>query len=88
VGANGAPTRAWTELSQTLTRVAWAVDHGERADGEVVLEIASRWTGGLAEALEKKPDAGFAGWVGDHIEATNDPRFERYWQLMAILKAV
>lgn len=87
VGVDDAPMHTWNQTVQTLmSRAARAIDDHECADGEVAQGIVKGWVEALAGILEKTPDSEFANWMLDHYEATSDPRFERYWQLVAVLK--
>jgi DNA-binding transcriptional MerR regulator len=86
-GVDEARMRSWTEASQALmTRIKQAVGKGESAEGEVVQEIITNWIASLAHTLERSPDLSFVRWTAEHLQTTSDPRFERYWQLVAVLK--
>lgn len=87
VGVDDARLKTWAEVSQALMALAVrAVEQRESAAGEVAQELVNRWLEGLADVLGRTPDAEFAGWTLDYFEATSDPRFDRYWQLVAVLK--
>jgi DNA-binding transcriptional MerR regulator len=86
-GVDDAGMQGWTEASQALmARAVRAVERDESVAGKLAQDIVAGWVEGLADALGKTPDAEFARWMLGHFEATSDPRFDRYWQLVAILK--
>lgn len=86
-GLEASRVQSWTERTQALMAEALqAVRHQECADSEVAQAIVNRWIEAFADALEKTPDAAVARWMLEHLETTNDPRFERYWHLVTALK--
>ena len=87
VGVDDAQMHTWTQTFQAPTnRAAGAVDDHECADGKVAQDVVGGWIEALADVLKKTPDSEFAKWMLEYYEATSDPRFERYWQLVAVLK--
>lgn len=86
-GVDEARMRSWTETSQALmTRIKRAMGEGEPAEGEMGQAMVTDWLTLLAHTLDRSPDLLFVRWVVEHLETTSDPRFERYWQLVALLK--
>ncbi|GAA3448372.1 MerR family transcriptional regulator [Dactylosporangium matsuzakiense] len=61
--------------------IAEAQDGGRRAPGEVVDEVMARW----AEGAGRPDGQQLRREVVDALELANEPRAERYWQLMAII---
>lgn len=87
VGIDDAHMHTWTQTFQTfMSRAARAIGDHECANGEAAQDIVKGWVEALADVLKKTPDSKFAKWMLEYYEATSDPRFERYWQLVAVLK--
>lgn len=87
-GVDGARMHAWTtSLQSVMARAAEAVKERQPAESEVAQHVVTDWVEALAGTLGKAPDAVFERWMLEHFEATSDPRFERYWQLVAVLKS-
>ena len=47
--------------------------------------IVDELAGAYAEGFGRTDDAGFRDWILERLEVGNDPRAERYWQLLAII---
>lgn len=87
LGVDEASMEAWTTgLQNVMARAAEAAKENEPAHGEVAQKVVESWVEALALTLGRRPDAAFERWMLEHVEATSDPRFERYWQLIAVLK--
>lgn len=41
-----------------------------------------------ARAMNRTGDPGFEGWLLRHYDETSDPRMERYWHLVSVLKKI
>lgn len=50
-----------------------------------VRRLAERWAKTFADALGKPMDAKFKRWFKTFATETNDPRIERFWQLVCVL---
>lgn len=74
------------QVRELMIRAAEAVQRGERPDGDAAQRLIADWLEALAAALDRTPDADFAVWALGYFETTNDPRFARYWELVADLK--
>lgn len=86
LGVDEASINAWTtSLQYVMARAAEAAKN-EPAHGEVAQEVVKNWMEALACTLGRTPDAAFERWMLEYFEATSDTRFERYWQLIAVLK--
>lgn len=86
-GVDEASLNAWTtSLQSVMARAAEAAEENRAARSEVAREVVESWVKALARTLGKTPDAAFERWMLDYFEGTSDPRFERYWQLVAVLK--
>ena len=73
----------WGEIMQKATA---AVREGRSPDGEYEQRVVNRWVEAHARAMGRTGDPAFPAWLLSHYEATNEPRAERYWELIAILK--
>ncbi|MCA9837213.1 MAG: MerR family transcriptional regulator [Trueperaceae bacterium] len=51
-------------------------------------ELVSDWVRALAVALLKEANLSFLSWMYEFFYSTRDRRFDRYWQLLAELKAL
>jgi len=86
-GVDNATMHVWSKtFRELLAQAVCAVKKLEEPDGETAQKLVREWTEALASTLNKSPDAAFVRWLLEHFEATYDPRFERYWQLVALLK--
>jgi len=86
-GVDEARMHAWAmSLQSIMARAAEAVEEHQPAEGDVAQDLVKGWIEALANTLGKAPDAAFERWMLGYFEATRDPRFERYWQLIAVLK--
>ena len=87
LGVDEASMNAWTtSLQNVMARAAEAAEENRPAHGVVAQEVVESWVEALARTLGRTPDAAFERWMLEYFEATSDPRFERYWQLIAVLK--
>ena len=78
---------AWNEAADGAMRGAIsAVREGRSPRGEREQRVVERYLEACARAMNRAGDAELAGWLISHYEATADPRPERYWHLMGILK--
>lgn len=48
--------------------------------------MVAAWLAASARAAGRQDDPSFARWMLSRHEGTYDPRMERYWELLAILK--
>ena len=63
------------------------VREGRSPRGELEQKVVERYLEACAQAMNRAGDEELAGWLLSHYEATVDPRPERYWQLIGILKS-
>ena len=71
---------------ETMQEASAAVREGRSPDGEREQRVVSRWVEAHAWAIGRVGDPIFPAWLLSHYEATSEPRAERYWELIAILK--
>lgn len=71
---------------ETMQEAAAAVQEGRSPSGERERHVVSRWVEAHARATGRTGDPTFPAWLLSRYEATNEPRAERYWELIAILK--
>lgn len=78
---------AWHESGGEAMREAIsAVREGRSPRGEREQAVVERYLEACAQAMNRAGDEELAGWLLSHYEATVDPRPERYWRLIGILK--
>lgn len=49
-------------------------------------QLVELWINTNAKLMHRKVNRGFAKWLLEYYEQNSDPRMERYWQLIAVLK--
>lgn len=77
----------WSAAARAaIDEAAGAVREGRSPTGERGERAIAGWIEASARAMGKQGDPRFAEWLLSHYERTNDPRMERYWELMATLK--
>lgn len=77
----------WNEaVTVAFDEAKLAVREGIAPTGESGQRIIKNWIEASAHAVGREDDARFAEWLLSHHERTYDPRMERYWELIAILK--
>jgi DNA-binding transcriptional MerR regulator len=85
-GAEAAAPADAPRLAELVTEKAGAahaagLDPASAAAGPVVDEIVGAWAG----AANRVDDPGYRRELLDQLELANEPRAERYWQLMAVI---
>lgn len=73
-------------FQRLLSNVAQALREQRDPDDEASRELVDAWLRGLARAHSRAPDAAFVRWLLDRIETADDPRINRYWELLSKLK--
>lgn len=58
---------------------------GPRSDR--VSDLVERWVAAFAQGLGRTDDVGFRRWLLDYALRTNDPRMQRFWELVGVLKS-
>jgi DNA-binding transcriptional MerR regulator len=85
-GTDEAARQQWETVSQRLMqRALQAVQAAEPATGESARILVNEWMRAFAKVAGGKVDKGLVSRALDQM-TTSDPRFERYWQLIATLK--
>lgn len=86
-GADDAARQQWETVSQRLMqRALQAVQAAEPTTGAAARVLVQEWLSALAEAEGGKVDDALVSKILKQM-TTSDPRFERYWQLIATLKS-
>jgi DNA-binding transcriptional MerR regulator len=85
-GGNLDPAGWGAAARAAIDEAAGAVREGRSPTGERGQRAIAGWVQASARAMGRRDDPPFAEWMLSHHERTNDPRMERYWQLMATLK--
>ncbi|MBD0670902.1 MerR family transcriptional regulator [Streptomyces sp. CBMA156] len=82
--ADGDRTGLHTELTGTVTsRVRAALAAGIAPASPDAGPVVATLTAAYAEAFGRPDDAALRQWLFDRLGTADDPRAERYWQLMA-----
>lgn len=77
---------AFVQEMHAITAEARAVfDRGADASEPDVERVARRWSAAIAAALGRAYDAAFLEWFLGYAQSINDPRIERFWQLVSKL---
>lgn len=63
-----------------------AVREGRSPTGESEQSVVADWINSSARATGEGDNRQLAEWMLSHFERTCDPRMERYWELIAVLK--
>jgi len=70
-----------------ITREAQALyDRGATPEDPDVRAVAEKWLTLFARMMRREPDAAFRQWMIAFASETNDPRIERFWQLVGTLR--
>jgi DNA-binding transcriptional MerR regulator len=72
---------------EAMREAGAAARDGRSPDGEQEQPIVERYLEAYAKATNRPNDSKLAAWILSHYEATTDPRPERYWELVGILKS-
>lgn len=73
-------------LKAALDEAKLAVSKDLPPSGDREQRVVGDWIETSARAVGKHGDSHFAEWMLSHHERTYDPRMERYWELIAVLK--
>ena len=65
-----------------------AVREGRPPTGEREQRVVEALVGAHARAMNRTEDPGFEAWLLRHYDETADPRMERYWRLVSVLKEI
>lgn len=63
-----------------------ALADGCKPDSARVSELVERWVRAFAEGLDRTDDVAFRKWLLDYARKTNDPRMQRFWELVGTMK--
>lgn len=86
-GIEGLDWAAWRKVNTETTKAAIeAVQSGLSPREPKAQRILRKWRAGFAGAMNRKNDKSFAAWLLERFETTTDPRMDRYWELIAVLK--
>lgn len=73
-------------LNQTLSAAAEARAAGHAPTSPVAQELAARAAGATAELVGQRATAAFRAQLAKDWKTAGDPRAERYWELVAVIK--
>lgn len=78
------------ELGRTFQRlmadVMQALREQRAPDDDASRTLVNEWIVSFARLHARAPDAEFVGWLLDRLDTTDDPRINRYWELLSKLK--
>lgn len=75
-------------MNRALHEAAEGVREGRPPTGKREQRVVKGLIYANARALDRTRDQGFEGWLLRHYDETSDPRMERYWHLVAVLKKI
>jgi hypothetical protein len=79
--------KEWNEAhGGAISEAIAAVREGLSPAGEHGQRIVEGYLAALGKVMGREGDADLPRWWLSHYEATDDPRFGRYWELIRILK--
>jgi DNA-binding transcriptional MerR regulator len=79
----------WNETIGGAVREAGeAVREGRPPTGEREQRVVEDLVGAHARAMNRAGDPEFEAWLLRHYDETADPRMERYWRLVSVLKEI
>jgi DNA-binding transcriptional MerR regulator len=73
-------------IMQILSETYPLLAQGATAEDERVQALAERYAAHFARALGCEHSAEFPEWFADYARRTNDPRIERFWNDVAVLR--
>jgi DNA-binding transcriptional MerR regulator len=78
------------ELGQTFQRlmadVMQALREQRAPDDDASRALVNEWIANFARLHARAPDAQFVSWLLDRLGTTDDPRINRYWELLSKIK--
>lgn len=78
-----AANRALVDL--VVARAGAALDSGIAPGAPMAVPVLAELAGAFADFFGRTDDPEFRAWLLDRMENGNDPRYERYWQLIATI---
>jgi alpha-ketoglutarate-dependent taurine dioxygenase len=69
-----------------IAEAASALHDGCDPNCERVRALVVRWVSEFARGVGRRDDAAFRRWLVDYSRRTNDPRIQRFWELVATMK--
>src|SRR3712207_2004793 len=79
----------WNEaMGEVFRGAAEAVREGRQPTGEREQRVVEGLIGDHARAMGTTADPDFEAWLLRHYDETADPRMERYWRLVSVLKKI
>lgn len=82
---------AWSQaasppLEPALGLASDAIEHGVAPDAPEAAPAVDAFARAWAEALGREDSPEFRAWLAEELAARTDPRAERYWQLVGIVR--
>ncbi len=79
----------WNEtIGGAFREAGEAVREGRPPTGEREQRVVEDLVGAHARAMSRTGDPEFEAWLLRHYDETADPRMERYWRLVSVLKEI
>ena len=79
----------WNEaIGKAFREAAEAAREGRPPTGEREQRVVEGLIGAHAQAMGRTADPNFEAWLLRHYDETADPRMERYWRLVSVLKRI
>jgi len=74
------------DIGPIIGEAVEALSEGCDAGSERVGALVDRWASAFARGLGRDDDEPFRRWLLEYSQRTNDPRIQRFWELVAIMK--
>lgn len=86
VGYQDKPAEWAKAVTRLMGEAMSAVKTGISPSSPPAQELIRHWASEVAQGWGHQADTGLEHWLLDYFERAYDPRLDRYWQLVAILK--
>lgn len=73
-------------IGPIIAQAVSALEDGCDKDDARVRALVDRWVRAFADGLGRTDDTAFRRWLVDYSARTNDPRMQRFWELIAEVK--
>lgn len=74
------------DFQPIFDKIVKAIKAGRTPKDKTGQQLVELWIKANAKLMRRKVNPGFAKWLLEYYEKNSDPRMERYWQLIAVLK--
>jgi hypothetical protein len=82
------PVRWQRMVDDVRTLAVRAIDSGTDPESDAAARVVERLFAGAAASLGRRDGPAFRRWLTGRLRVHTDPRAERYWRLVAIIRGV